>query len=138
MLWRTVGREDFVRVYGMLADRAGADLTPGQAWMISRLANYGTRSVAAMAAASHTPVGIVADVATQLQARGLAVVADGSVTITDSGRAVAGTVTEAAHAALHRIVDEWPGAEQPDVRDLVDEIAARLSRDDRPLVAVKA
>jgi predicted methyltransferase len=138
MLWRAIGRDEMLRVYGMLADRMGSDLTAGQTWMVTRVADQGPRSVAAMAEASHTPVETVQQVAAQLQAKGLVTVSEGTVTITDDGHTVARTVQETAYAALRRLVDEWPGAQQADVNDLVDEIVARLTHDDRPLAPIHA
>jgi EmrB/QacA subfamily drug resistance transporter len=138
MLWRALGRENILRAYGLLADRTGAGLTPGQTWMVSRVAVDGTEAVAAMAATSHTPVETVHRVAGELQTKGLVTVADGTVTITAEGQAVANALRDTAHRALRRLVDEWPGADQPDVTDLVNEIVTRLSRDDRPLTPFDA
>jgi EmrB/QacA subfamily drug resistance transporter len=138
LLWRRIGRQDRLRAYDALDRMMGADLTPGQTWMISRVAADGTRTVAAMAQTSETPVDTVASVAAALQDKGLATVADGTVTVTDDGRTVAGTLRETERGALRRLIDEWPGAEEPDVDGLLDEIVSRLSREDRPMLGVRS
>jgi EmrB/QacA subfamily drug resistance transporter len=136
LLWRAVGHEDRLRAYGALSEMMGADLTPGQTWMISRVAADGSRSVAAMAKTSHTPAEVVGQVADQLQTRGLVTVADGTVTVTQAGRTTAATLLETERTTLRRLIDEWPGAEEPDVEGLLDDIVQRLSREDRPLTGV--
>jgi hypothetical protein len=137
MLWRSIGREDRLRAYGALASMMGVDLTPGQTWMVSRVAADGTRTIDAMAQTSHTPAVTVERVAAGLQDKGLATVADGTVTVTDAGRAVAHTLRDTERTSLRRLIDEWPGAEEPDVDDLLEEIIGRLSREDQPSVGVR-
>ncbi len=131
LLWRTIGREDRLRAYAALARQLGSDLTPGQLWMVSRIATDGPASVGQMAANSHTPVPTVDRVARQLQDRGLATIADTTVTVTAAGQDVAGQLLVAERTSLHRFIEDWPGAEKPDVEQLLDEILLRLSRDDR-------
>jgi EmrB/QacA subfamily drug resistance transporter len=137
LLWRAIGREDRLRAYGALASMMGVDLTPGQTWMVSRVAADRTRTIAAMAQTSHTPTETVARVAGGLQDKGLATVAGGTVTVTEAGRAIARTLRETERTSLRRLIDEWPGAEEPDVDDLLEEIIGRLSREDRPIVGVR-
>jgi hypothetical protein len=138
LLWRAIGREGRLRAYGALASMMGVDLTPGQTWMVSRVAADGTRTIAAMAQTSHTPAATVERVAAGLQDKGLATVADGTVTVTEAGRAIARTLRDTERASLRRLIDEWPGAEEPDVDDLLEEIIGRLSREDRPILGVQA
>ncbi|HEY1486137.1 MAG TPA: MFS transporter, partial [Micromonosporaceae bacterium] len=138
LLWRAIGREDRLRAYGALSDMMGSGLSPGQTWMLSRVAADGSRSLAAMADTSHTPADIVARVADQLRERGLATVADGTVSVTDAGRSTATTLLETERSTLRRLIDEWPGAEEPDVEGLLDDIVMRLTREDRPLTGVTA
>ncbi len=137
LLWRSIGREDRLRAYGALASMMGVDLTPGQTWMVSRVAADGTRTIAAMAQTSHTPTETVARVAGGLQDKGLATVAGGTVTVTEAGRAIARTLRETERTSLRRLIDEWPGAEEPDVDDLLEEIIGRLSQEDRPIAGVR-
>jgi EmrB/QacA subfamily drug resistance transporter len=136
MIWRAIGREDRLRAYGALADMMGSDLTAGQTWMLSRVSADGSRTVDLMAKTSHTPAPIVDRVAGQLQAKGLVTVVDGTVAVTESGRATAARLLDTERATLHRLVDQWPGAEEPDVDALIEEILARLSREDRPIIGV--
>jgi len=136
LLWRVVGREDRLRVYRELGQRMDSDLTPGQLWMISGVASSGTRSVGEMAQTSHTPVANVERVADQLRDKGLVTTVNGAVTVTSAGSATADSLHATERAALHRLIDEWPGAEEPDVDDLVEDVIARLSRDDRRLSGI--
>jgi EmrB/QacA subfamily drug resistance transporter len=136
LLWRSIGREERLRAYAVLAQEAQSDLTPGQCWMLTRVANDGSRTVAAMAETSHTPEQTVVRVADQLADRGLLTRADGTVTITRAGRSAAHTLLSAERATLHRVIDEWPGGKGPEVEELIEEIAQCLAREDRPLSAV--
>ncbi len=131
LVWRSIGRENRLRAYGELGRAMGSDLTPGQLWMLSRVAADGTRTVPAMAQTSGTPVDTVERVAGQLRDRGLAEVAGGTVTVTPAGRTTAQTLLATERATLHRLIDEWPGSAEPDVEALLDDIVARLSRDER-------
>ncbi|HWB34542.1 MAG TPA: MFS transporter, partial [Rugosimonospora sp.] len=133
LVWRSLGREDRLRAYAEVIRRAGVDLSPGQAWMLSRVAADGSRGVDAMAQASHTPADVVVRVADQLRDRGFATVADGTVTVTPAGAQAADSLVRTERAILRRLVDQWPGADEPDVEALLEDIAARLAREDRPL-----
>jgi EmrB/QacA subfamily drug resistance transporter len=136
MLWRAIGREDRLKAYGALAGMMGTGLSPGQTWMVSRVAADGSRSIDAMATTSHSAPELVEQVADRLRERGLVTVDDGTVSITESGREVATTLLDTERATLRRLIDEWPGADEPDVDGLLDEIVARLSREDRPLTGI--
>jgi hypothetical protein len=137
LIWRAISREDRLRAYGALSATMGSDLSPGQTWMVSRVAADGSRGTEAMATTSQTPVDVVNRVADQLRIRGLVTIAGSTVSITDAGRAVAGTLRETERATLHRLIDEWPGSEEPDVDELIEDIVRRLERDDGPLAGVR-
>jgi DNA-binding MarR family transcriptional regulator len=135
LVWRSVDRDTRLKAHGALAALAGTDLTPGQAWMLSGLAAKGPLSVATMAHASGSPVGDVSRVAQRLREQGLVHMGDGAgdsgtVVPTDAGRTVAATMLEHERSILRRLTDAWPGADRPEVSQLVDEIASRLNAEE--------
>ncbi len=132
-LSRHLSREDRLRAYAQLNRRAGLDLSPGQGWMLSRVARDGARRVPDMAEASRTPVERVREVADGLVARGFAHVTDDTVTTTDSGRQAAAALHTAQCAALDEILEAWSPRDHRDVRELVDTISTRLLEEDRGL-----
>jgi EmrB/QacA subfamily drug resistance transporter len=134
LVWRSVDRDTRLKAHGALAALAGTELTPAQAWMLSGLAAKGPLSVAAMAHASGSPVDNVNRVAHRLREHGLVSVepaepAGDSATVspTEAGRSVAATMLEHERSILRRLTDAWPGANRPEVAQLVDEIATRLN-----------
>jgi EmrB/QacA subfamily drug resistance transporter len=136
LLWTEVGRRDPLRAYGFLSTLSDTGLSPGQSWMLSRIAHDGRKSVSAMVDASHSPREAVRRVAEELAGRGLVVVGrdpDVTVMVTPQGRRVAQQLVEEQKAALQRLIDQWPGAAGPDVHELVDDVAERVARAQVPL-----
>jgi EmrB/QacA subfamily drug resistance transporter len=138
LVWRSVDRDTRLKAHGALATLAGTDLTPAQAWMLSAAAAKGQLSVTTMARASRSAVADVTQVAQRLREQGLVRIeppdpAAGNAAIvapTEAGRALAATMLEHERSILRRLTDAWPGADRPEVSDLVDEIAARLNDDE--------
>ena len=132
LLWRALDREDRLRAWQVLAQRAGSGLTRGECWMVSRLAETGSRSVALMAEVSETPTEFVERTAQGLVERGMATLTDGVATVTPAGIAEADRLLAAQRAALRGILEDWPGEEEPEVEELIDDIAHRLRVEPQP------
>ncbi|MET1004916.1 MAG: MFS transporter, partial [Propionibacteriaceae bacterium] len=126
-LSRELGREDQLRAYSMLAERAGVDLTPGESWMLSRVAQTGSRRVPDMSQASSTPEARVQAVAESLAERGYVTVTAETVTPTAEGRRVAESLQHTQEELLNQILEGWEPREQADVQALVADISARLT-----------
>lgn len=130
LLWREVGRLDPLKAYAILTENLDLDLTPGETWMLSRVSADGTRTTASMAERAGRDEAVVERVARSLAARGLVVLEGGRVAVTPDGEAVAHAVRANERARLRALVDEWPGAGEPEVHELVEELTARLASAD--------
>ena len=58
-LSRHLSRENRLRGYQLVAERANVDLEPGEAWMLNRVSREGSREIDVMAQVSKTPPGRV-------------------------------------------------------------------------------
>lgn len=125
-VWRTLGREDRLRMWEMVVATAGSPLSRGEAWMVSRVAEETTRDFATMVSVSGTPLPIVEDTAERLAARGMVTIDGGIVRITSAGSAEADRLLEAQRERLRTFVVDYPGSNEADVDEMLDEIARRL------------
>ncbi len=130
LLWRSLGRESRLRAWEILAERSGSALTRGECWMVTRVAELGSRPLAVMAEASETPSAMVERVAESLRDRGMITLQDGTAVITAAGEAEAARLVETQRAVIRALIDEWPGETEPDVEELVEDIARRLATGD--------
>jgi hypothetical protein len=129
-LSRHLSRENRLRGYQLLTQRARVDLEPGEAWMLSRVARETSRQVAVMAQSSKTPIGRVREVAAALAQKGYVSLDSDTVTITDSGRQLAGSLVTAREEILNEFLEGWSPHEHPDVEALVAEFSAKLASEE--------
>jgi EmrB/QacA subfamily drug resistance transporter len=129
-LSRHLSRENRLRGYQLLTQRASVNLEPGEAWMLSRVSQETSRQVAVMAQSSKTPIGRVREVAAALAQKGYVTLDSDMVAITDSGRQLAGSLVSAREEILNEFLEGWSPHEHPDVEALVTEISARLASDE--------
>ena len=103
--------------------------------MLSRVAADGpARSTVMAKTSAHAGARPSSRSPTSFSKRALQRFADGTVTVTDGrARAWPRTLVETERAELRRLIDDWPGSEEPDVDGLLDEILSRLSHEDLPL-----
>ena len=94
--------------------------------MVSRVAEETSREIEAMVSASDTPRPVVVSTAESLAARGMVTIDHGLVTITAEGRAEAERLLDAQRTRLRQFVADYPGSDEADVDELLDEIARRL------------
>lgn len=127
ILWRRVGKRDPLRVYDLVAPDVG--LTPGQAWMLTRVSLKRTRSVRLMAERTGRTEGVVRDVADTLATRGLVTVDGDTVLALPAGDVVAEAIREAERERLRRYVEQWPGGDEPEVAQLVDQLTHQILTD---------
>jgi EmrB/QacA subfamily drug resistance transporter len=133
-LSRHLSRENRLRGYQLVAQRANVDLEPGEAWMLNRVSREGFRQVDVMAQSSQTPVGRVREVAAALTQRGYVTIDGETVSVTESGRGVAALLVAAQEEILNEFLEEWSPNEHPDVKALVHDVSAWLSGEHRAMV----
>jgi EmrB/QacA subfamily drug resistance transporter len=129
-LSRHLSRENRLRGYQLLTQRASVNLEPGEAWMLNRVSRETSRQVAVMAQSSKTPIGRVREVAAALAQRGYVTLDSDTVAVTDSGRQVAGSLVTAQEEILNEFLEGWSPHEHPDVEALVAEFSARLASEE--------
>ncbi|GAB91873.1 MDR family MFS transporter [Gordonia rhizosphera] len=130
-VWQTLARDDRLRAWELVVETAQSSLSRGEAWMVSRVSEETSREMSAMADASQTPRPVVEETARSLADRGMVTIDHGLVTITEEGVAEAERLLEAQRQRLRDFVADYPGSDEADVDDMLDEIARRL-RDDVP------
>jgi DNA-binding MarR family transcriptional regulator len=133
-LSRHLSRENRLRGYQLVAERANVDLEPGEAWMLNRVSHEGSREFAVMAQASKTPPGRVREVAAALAQRGYVTIDGETVSVTESGRQVAALLVAGQEEILLEFLEEWSPHEHPDVEAMVHEISAWLSAEHRGML----
>lgn len=127
ILWRRVGKRDPLRVYDLVAGDVG--LSAREAWMLTRVSLKRTRSVRLMAERTGAAQDVVRVVAGSLHTRGLVAVDGDTVRALPAGDAVAESIREAERDRLRRYVAEWPGGDEPEVTELVDQLTRELLAD---------
>jgi Mn-dependent DtxR family transcriptional regulator len=125
-VWQTLARDDRLRAWELVVETAQSSLTRGEAWMVSRVSEEGTREISAMVEASQSPHEVVERTAWSLAARGMVTVDHGLVAITPEGDAEAQRLLEAQRRRLRDFIADYPGSDEADVDDMLDEIARRL------------
>ncbi|MFC8598996.1 MULTISPECIES: MDR family MFS transporter [unclassified Isoptericola] len=135
ILWRRVGKLDPLRVYEVI--ERDSDLTPEEAWMVTRVSLKGTRSVRLMAERTETSQDTVREVAAGLAARGMVEVDGDTVRSTPAGDVEAEQIREAERRRLREYVAEWPGGDEPEVDELVEQLTHQLLADDTDVVETR-
>ncbi|GAA1729947.1 MFS transporter [Isoptericola hypogeus] len=131
ILWRRVGKRDPLRVYELLSR---GELSPEEAWMVTRVSLKRKRSVQLMAERTEVSQDTVRRVAEALEARGLVEIDGDAVLATPDGDAAAEEIREAERERLRRYVAEWPDGDEPEVDRLVEELTHQLLADDTDAV----
>ncbi|WP_426592680.1 MDR family MFS transporter [Cellulomonas sp. McL0617] len=130
LLWRQVGHQDPLRAYAILNEGLDVDVTPGQSWLLSRVSAVRSRTIDVMVEKSGVERAAVVHTAESLRDRGLVSIDGQTVTPTVAGDAVAEQLKNNERAKLRTMIDQWQGADEPDVDALVEQVTERLWRDD--------
>jgi EmrB/QacA subfamily drug resistance transporter len=119
ILWRRVGAPDPLRVYTVTA--ADAELTPPEAWMVTRVSLKRSRPVAVMAEHAGVTSERVREVAAGLAARGLVDLDGDTVHANAQTDAAAEILREAERRRIQQVLHEWPG-DEPEIDELAVEV----------------
>jgi EmrB/QacA subfamily drug resistance transporter len=122
---KCTSREDRMRFHARVAERAGADISPGAVWALVRIDQYGFAGAQREAEAQGVPEERIAEVVGELHARRLIADADGGLDVTGTGRELTAGVVGARRALLAETLAD----ERADRRPEVDALLRRLSRE---------
>lgn len=128
ILWRRVGKRDPLRVYDIVAPDVG--LSSAQAWLLTRVSLKRTRSVRLMAERTGRSEDAVREVAESLAARALVELDGDAVRAVPATDVVAESIRRAERDRLRRYVAEWPDGDEPEIEQLVDQLAHDLLADE--------
>ncbi|KHL18802.1 UNVERIFIED_CONTAM: DSBA oxidoreductase [Mumia flava] len=134
LLWRAVGKQDPLRVYALLAGELALDLSPEECWMVTRASLKGPRSIATMSELSGASEETVRRVAERLAQRHLATIDGDTVTATPAGDAAAEALRANERARLEAYLEDWPGNEEPEIEEIIDDLTERLYADDKAVL----
>ncbi|HTX32596.1 MAG TPA: MDR family MFS transporter [Solirubrobacteraceae bacterium] len=108
-----------------LALRTGVDLTPGAAWALVRIGEYGLSEARKRAGQDGVPPERVAAVVTELRGKGLVAGEDGGAALTESGR----RCVERAITARRELLTETLADHAADRDPAIDRLLHRLARE---------
>jgi len=128
------------RGYERLAALAGLDLPAGSCWILTRLAKQGTVRSEELARQANVTVDYGRPFADRLVAAGMVVRQDGSLVLTDAGRAAAERLFTARREGLRELLADWSPEEYAELGDLLTKLSrALLGEDaDRNLIAASS
>lgn len=110
-------------MYSRLAARAGVTLPAGSVWALCRIAKDETVSGRDLAERAGVPIEHGRPYVDRLVDAGLVRRLDGTLAITDAGRAVAGRLFEARCEGLGRHVEGWSPEDHPELADVLTRLA---------------
>ena len=123
-------RNNHWKVYQEFATRAGVKLPPQEIWLIGRIAERAPVTSETLAADLVTPWDAVEDQLGHLRRRGLVAVArNGTISLTEDGQRTVDKLTAARRANLVETLAGWKPEQHADIRAMLDELAATLTRE---------
>jgi hypothetical protein len=118
-------REERQRFHRRVAERAGAELSPGATWALVRIDEHGFAGAREQAENQGATAERIAEVVAELRGRGLVTGAEGAPEETPPGRALTDQLVAARRDLLAEIVDD----DAVELRPEVDELLRRLARE---------
>jgi EmrB/QacA subfamily drug resistance transporter len=112
-------------VYERLIVRAHLELTPAQAWLLGRLREREPTDAETLSRELRAPLDRVEAAVAVLQRRGL-VVGDGTLELTEEGRAVVGRLVDAGRDELRLLLENWRPGDGEEVGPVLRRLAASL------------
>jgi EmrB/QacA subfamily drug resistance transporter len=118
------------RGYERLAERAGIDLPAGSCWIITRLAKQGPVPGEELARQANVTVEYGRPYVDKLVAESMVVRADGTLRLTDAGRAAADRLFAARREGLHELLAHYSPEQNADLADLLTKLSRALLGED--------
>ena len=145
-LTQLIGRERRRELVAGIAKRAGVDLTPAAAWLLVRLQETPTASVAQLCDEFDISPEVGADALRELDARNLLrrdPTAGGAargrvVGVTPEGETMAAALVQERFATLSRMCAEWSPQDHDELTAMLVQLARDLGREPGPRVATPA
>ena len=127
------------RGYERLAALADLDLPAGSCWILTRLAKQGAVRSEDLARQANVTVDYGRPFVDRLVAEGMAIRADGTVALTDTGRAAAERLFTARREGLRELLADWSPEEYAELGELLTKLSRALLGDDadRSLIAAR-
>ena len=110
-----------------VAERAGADLSPGATWALVRIDEHGFAGARAMAEAQGTSPERIAEVLAELRERGLVRGRDDALEETPAGRAMTERVVAARRDRLEELLADEHAGRRPEVVELLRRLSRELA-----------
>jgi hypothetical protein len=121
-LARATDREDRQRFQRAVAERAGADVSPGATWALVRIAQYGPDGAVAAAQRHGVPEERIAEVTGELRECDL--LAEGE--LTPAGVALADQLVAARRELLRDVLADPEAERAPEVQELLERLSREL------------
>jgi DNA-binding MarR family transcriptional regulator len=118
------------RGYERLTARAGLDLPPGSSWILTRLAKQGPVVGEELARQANVSVDYGRPFVDRLVSEGMVVRSNGTLVLTDAGRAAADRLFAARRQGLRELLADWSPEEYAELGDLLTKLSRALLGDD--------
>jgi EmrB/QacA subfamily drug resistance transporter len=135
-LSRLVGRERTRRFIEGVVEEAQVEVSPAEAWLLGRVENGALPRAAAERGNASDREQLAAGLARLEERRLVAPGDDGSLRLTDSGRAIRGQLLAARKRRLDALVADWE-PEAPEVDAMIAELSEELRRHEAPPAGVR-
>jgi EmrB/QacA subfamily drug resistance transporter len=138
-LSRLAGGDLRRRGYERLTAMAGLDLPAGSSWILTRLAKQGPVAGDELAQQANVTLDYGRPYVDRLVSEGMVVRSNGTLALTDSGRAAADRLFAARREGLRELLADWSPEEYAELGDLLTKLSrALLGEDaDRHLISTK-
>jgi len=138
-LSRLAGGDLRRRGYERLTAMAGLDLPAGSSWILTRLAKQGPVAGDELAQQANVTVDYGRPYVDRLVSEGMVVRSNGTLALTDSGRAAADRLFAARREGLRELLADWSPEEYAELGELLTKLSrALLGEDaDRHLISTK-
>jgi EmrB/QacA subfamily drug resistance transporter len=113
-------------LYTRITALSGADVHPATGWLVLKLAHAGEVDPAVLAERSTVPSEVIQAAAVEAEGRGYARRNGDPLVLTDSGRALAGRLTEARRTVLAGLLGDWDPQKHSELAALVSTLSNEL------------
>jgi EmrB/QacA subfamily drug resistance transporter len=118
------------RGYERLTALAGLDLPPGSSWILTRLAKQGPVAGEELARQANVSMDYGRPFVDRLVSEDMVVRSNGTLVLTDAGRAAADRLFAARRQGLRELLADWSPEEYAELGDLLTKLSRALLGDD--------